>query len=81
MNDKSESLLTQILETVVSTQSQVTKMSVRLDDVDSELRDQRKQIETLTTDAFPDGDTVAHRRWHETKSRPRWRQWIIKMVS
>lgn len=81
MNESSESLLTQILDTVVTTQAQVTAMSGRLDAVDVELRDQRKQIENLTTEAFPAGDPVAHRRWHETNSIPKWRRWVIKLVS
>ena len=81
MNEKSESLLTQILETVVTTQAQVTTISGRLDAVDVELRDQRKQLESLSADAFPAGDPVAHRRWHETNSIPKWRRWVIKLVS
>lgn len=65
MNEKSESLLSAILQEVILLNQNVTNLTTRVTKVEDDITSVRKDVSEIA-DAFPNKDIHAHRTWHDS---------------
>lgn len=81
MDQNSESLLTQILYLVQDLHNDMAVHNERLSQCEQLTGDLQIRLQNVVNTAFPDGDIVAHRMWHEANKLGPIRRFIIKLLS
>lgn len=77
----SDTILTQILQVVQDIQLQLNDYDRRLVKSEEAIVALDAKLDRIVKEAFPDGDTITHGKWHLLKNLSPWKRIILRIIT